>query len=93
MKIIIAGLPNEGKTAIAQFITQALRDAGFTVNHTDVDGRMAEDAASGLQRSRLEVVGKRLGPITVATYSTNRSGFTVTFPSDEGGLPLVDLDD
>lgn len=85
MKIIIAGVPNEGKTTIAQFITQALLDAGFTVNHADVDGGLVHDHFSGKQRMRLEAVGKRLGPITVATYSTNREGFTVTFPGSDGG--------
>jgi adenylylsulfate kinase-like enzyme len=89
MKIIIAGVPNEGKTTIAQFITQALLDAGFTVNHADVDGGLVHDHFSGLQRSRLEAVGKRLGPITVATTSIGRSGCTVIIPPTEGGLPLV----
>jgi adenylylsulfate kinase-like enzyme len=93
MKIIIAGVPNEGKTTIAQFITQALLDAGFTVNHADVDGGLVHDHFSGLQRSRLEAVGKRLGPITVATTSIGRSGCTVIIPPPEGGLPLVDHDD
>lgn len=85
MKIIIAGLPSEGKTTIAQFITRALRDAGFAVHHADIDGGLVEDEESGMQRRRLETVGKRLGPITVATYSTNHEGFTVTFPGSDGG--------
>lgn len=73
MKIVIYGMPAEGKTTIALLIQEALMRAGFGVHNADIDVRAGGDYLKEFQARRVEALVKKDTLIDIETVQLRKT--------------------